>query len=238
MFREAREQVHREKTTGEETLEHWAMGKCVMADDPRLVVAPTPQAPAAKPPKAATAPPQPPVPPSQAEPPLRLGKSFDQGEPLCNDKFGFRLLLDETKDGSCVIHYTPGRPIIITAWLFHGPNENHSRHRWPAQLVLDTGADLTMIRPQVLAKAGVDLTRPVGSGTISGVGGKTTASYFIVDSIVVGTSDALRVRVAAYDIAGSNSDGVLGNDILRQFKISIDSAAGIVTLTPRLRVKR
>jgi len=123
-----------------------------------------------------------------------------------------------------VIHYTPGRPIVVTVRL---------NGRSSARLVLDTGADRSMIRSRSLIAAGVDLARPVARGKIRGVAGETEVSYFNVDSMEIGGARVRSLRVAAYDMGESASDGLLGRDFLDGFNVSIDPAAGIIRLTPR-----
>jgi hypothetical protein len=141
---------------------------------------------------------------------------------------GFQNLIDQEKPGrptaGGVIRYTPGRPIVVTVRL---------NGRSAVQLVLDTGADRSMIRSRSLIAAGVDLARPVARGKVRGVAGETEVSYFIVDSMEVGDARVRSLRVAAYDIGESASDGLLGRDFLDGFNVSIDPAAGIIRLTPR-----
>ena len=152
-----------------------------------------------------------PAPPSVKKPPL-----------------GFQSLIDLENPGppnrEGVIHYTPGRPIVVTVRL---------NGRSSARLVLDTGADRSMIRLPSLIAAGVDLARPVARGKVRGVAGETEVSYFNVDSMEVGGARVRSLKVAAYDIGESASDGLLGRDFLDSFNVSIDPAAGIIRLTPR-----
>jgi hypothetical protein len=172
----------------------FVLSVCVTSDDPRLAVAPSPTPPSVK----------------------------QSQNPFLND------LLEKEKSShpkaGGVIHYTPGRPIVVTVRL---------NGRSSARLVLDTGADRSVIRSRSLIAAGVDLARPVARGKIRGVAGETEVSYFIVDSMEVGDARVQSLRVAAYDIGESASDGLLGRDFLDGFNVSIDSAAGIIRLKPR-----
>ena len=101
-----------------------------------------------------------------------------------------------------------------------------------AQLLLDTGADRTMINPRVLAAAGVSLARTVGSATVSGVGGSQEMQFVTINSLDVAGATVGRLNVAAHGIDGAG-DGLLGRDFLDQFSVNIDSAKGVVTLTPK-----
>jgi Aspartyl protease len=122
-----------------------------------------------------------------------------------------------------IIRYAPGQRIMVNATV------NGSAQ---AQLLLDTGADRTMINPRVLAAAGVSLSRPVGSATVSGVGGSQQMQFVTINSLDVAGAAVGRLTVAAYSVDGAG-DGLLGRDFLDQFSVNIDAAKGEVTLTPK-----
>ena len=125
--------------------------------------------------------------------------------------------------GGATIRYAPGQRIMVNATV----NGSTS-----AQLLLDTGADRTMINPRVLAAAGVSLARAVGSATVSGVGGSQEMQFVTINSLDVAGATVGRLNVAAHGIDGAG-DGLLGRDFLDQFSVNIDSAKGVVTLTPK-----
>ena len=54
-----------------------------------------------------------------------------------------------------------------------------------------------------------------------------------IQSIEVGTARSGPLRIAAHDVDLSQGDGLLGRDFLDQFKVTIDSTAGIVTIAPK-----
>jgi hypothetical protein len=132
----------------------------------------------------------------------------------------FGLSWDDTVD---TIRYTPGRPIIAVVRL---------NGRSSARLILDTGADGSMVKAELLAAAGVDLSRPAARGRMSGITGKVEVSYFTVDFEVAGHG-ARVLRVAAFNNETDIADGLLGRDFLDNFKVVMDPAAGTVTLVPR-----
>jgi predicted aspartyl protease len=124
-----------------------------------------------------------------------------------------------------VIKYTPGQRIMVDVKL------NGS---FTAQLLLDTGADRTMISPRTLQAAGVAISRPVGTGTITGATGTDRISYVVVDSLEVGDARVSRMPVGSYELAGAGAgDGLLGRDFLDQFKMTVDAAKGEVHLAPK-----
>lgn len=125
--------------------------------------------------------------------------------------------------GGATIRYTPGRPIMVDAKV----NGNTS-----ASLLLDTGADKTMINPRVLTAAGVSLARPIGTTRIVGVAGSDHVNFVLIESLEIGDARVGRMQVASYDVSGAG-DGLLGRDFLDRFTINIDSTNGIVTLSPK-----
>jgi predicted aspartyl protease len=127
--------------------------------------------------------------------------------------------------GTTIIKYTPGQRIMVDVKINGG---------FTAQLLLDTGADRTMISPRTLVAAGVPVTRPVGTGTIVGATGSDRISYVVVDSLEVGEARVGRMPVGSYELAGTGAgDGLLGRDFLDQFKITFDAAKGEVHLAPK-----
>jgi hypothetical protein len=91
-----------------------------------------------------------------------------------------------------------------------------------ARLVLDTGADVSVVKPQLLRAAGIDLLRPVARGTMRGVTGKVEVSYFPVHLEAAGHR-ALVPAVVAFDTFEDGfADGLLGRDFLDQFSVAMD----------------
>lgn len=133
------------------------------------------------------------------------------------------LLRQATATAGAII-YTPGRPIIVSVTL---------NGRITARLILDTGADRSMVKPAALAAAGVDLSRPAGRIQMEGVAGAAMMSYFQVEFEVAGHR-ALVSGVTAFDtVKGGFADGLLGRDFLDHFKMTMDPTAGTVTLVPK-----
>ena len=122
-----------------------------------------------------------------------------------------------------VIDFRPGQPIYVIARL------NSSE---VARLILDTGADRTVVTPRSLRAAGVG-DRPVASGRIQGVSGTVEVHAYEVESIEIGAARVDRLLVLSHDINVPESDGLLGRDFLEHFKVTIDNRAGTVTLAPR-----
>ena len=129
----------------------------------------------------------------------------------------------ERPPGVTQIPFTPGSPILVRAKI-NGAG--------PITLLLDTGADRTVIAPLPLGRLGIS-TRNTSRGEITGVTGKTSVDVVQVESVEVGESRVGRLAIIAHDAELQNADGLLGRDFLDQFTVTIDSKAGSVTLAPK-----
>ena len=100
------------------------------------------------------------------------------------------------------------------------------------RLMLDTGADATLIHPTALAAAGVDpsVGRPYRLEGVTGVG---DGRQVMLESLEVGDARVAPMAVIAYSIQLREGDGLLGRDFLDRFRVTVDGDARIVTLTPR-----
>lgn len=121
------------------------------------------------------------------------------------------------------VSFTPGKPIMVSAKI----NGEQS-----AQLMLDTGASVTVINPRVLAGMGIG-SREAVRGSVRGATGTAAVLFVPVQSIEVGAARSGPLRVAAHDVDLGQGDGLLGRDFLDQFEVNIDSMAGVVTISPK-----
>jgi hypothetical protein len=177
-------------------------------------------APAVTPPSVVT--PTPVAPPPAAAVPTTQGESLLPPSPL-----PLPAIIPGSvavKGHDTVIDFRPGQPIYVQVRL----NNTES-----TRLILDTGADRTVIAPRALRAAGVADRHAVTSGRIQSATGTADVQAYRVDSIQVGTARVDRLLVLSHDINLPESDGLLGRDFLEHFKVTIDSRAGTVTLTPR-----
>jgi hypothetical protein len=128
--------------------------------------------------------------------------------------------------GETVIRFTPGRHIVVDARV------NGST---TARLILDTGAAHTLLSPRVLAAAGVSLTRGTVPTRARGLAAGTDVDIHmvVVDSLTVGEARVGRMVVSAYEMHMSDVDGLLGQDFLGRFRVTIDSSRGEVVIGPR-----
>jgi hypothetical protein len=128
-----------------------------------------------------------------------------------------------TQSGGLTIPFRPGAPIVVEVRL-NGAG--------PTRLILDTGAERTMISPAAMTRLGIVAPR-VGHGHLHGVGGTVPVEVVRIDAIELGGMTVGPVPVALHDARLSVAEGLLGQDVLSSFAVSIDAAAGFVTLTPR-----
>jgi hypothetical protein len=123
-----------------------------------------------------------------------------------------------------VVQFTPGDPILVTARL----------NGVPLTLLLDTGADRTLVSPAAVARAGYERTIVFGGSSVRivGVTGSVIAPQVTAVLDVAGTRIG-PLSLIVHDAGLGGPDGLLGRDILDAFTVTIDAAAGRATLTPR-----
>lgn len=126
--------------------------------------------------------------------------------------------------GTARIPFTPGQPIMVNARINGGGN---------TQLLLDTGAQGTVISPTALAALGISY-RDAVRGSIKGVTGEANVLAVRVESIEVEGARFGPLMVVSHDPGlGSGRDGLLGRDFLDNFVVTIDSANRVVILSPK-----
>jgi len=122
---------------------------------------------------------------------------------------------------------SPGAPITVEARL----------NGVALTLIVDTGADRTVISPEVIERAG--LAGGAGrSVQVIGVTGTSTATLVTLPLLDVAGARIGPIVVVAHALPstfrGSDAvDGLLGRDVLDAFTLSVDTASGRATLTPR-----
>ena len=126
------------------------------------------------------------------------------------------------RTGTTTIPFQAGAPILVAAQI-NGAG--------PVTLVLDTGADRTMVSPEALARLGI-LTPNTYRAEIRGVTGVAQVDVLSVESVEVGSARAGPLAIVAHDAGLPQADGLLGRDFLSLFSVTIDTRASIVTLEP------
>jgi hypothetical protein len=121
------------------------------------------------------------------------------------------------------IPYTRGDPIFVNARIGGSG---------PLTLILDTGADRTMVSPQALWRLGIS-TANAPRAEIRGVTGASQGDVVLVASMEVGEAKVGPLRIIAHDADLKKADGLLGRDFLEHFTVTIDSRELVVTLAPK-----
>jgi len=120
------------------------------------------------------------------------------------------------------IPFKSGLPVLVNAKI---------NGLGPLNLILDTGADHTLIRSAALTRLGISIENPSGV-VLSGVTGQTYGDAMWVEAIEVGESKVGPLLIIVYEVELKGADGLLGRDFLAHFNVTIDSKEGIVTLAP------
>ncbi len=122
------------------------------------------------------------------------------------------------------IPFAPGAPILVNARIGDAAS--------PVSLILDTGADRTIISPQALWRIGIS-TLNAPRAMIKGVTGSGQAGVVQVTSVQVGEARVGPLPVIAHDADLKQAEGLLGRDFLEHFRVTIDARDQIVTLAPK-----
>ena len=125
--------------------------------------------------------------------------------------------------GITKIPFTPGSPILVGARI------NGER---PITLILDTGADRTVVAPGALSRLGIS-TRNATRAEMKGATGTIQVDVVQVTSVEVGGAKVGPLLIVAHDAGLKQADGLLGRDFLDQFRVTIDSKEGVATLSPK-----
>ncbi|HUL32033.1 MAG TPA: retropepsin-like aspartic protease [Thermodesulfobacteriota bacterium] len=124
--------------------------------------------------------------------------------------------------GPTKIPFTPGLPVLVSVKI------NGSG---PITLLLDTGADRTVVAPAVLQRLGIS-TENGPRGVLKGVTGTSNVDAVWVTSVEVDEAKVGPLLIVAYDADLKGADGLLGRDFLANFNVTIDSKEQVVTLAP------
>lgn len=136
----------------------------------------------------------------------------------------------DSSEGSSTVVSVPisrfGGSIIVHAQL---------NSRRDVQLILDTGATMTVLSYDVALELGL-LSGPDNTvATVNTAGGPVQASLTRLDVIQVGAAEVRNMAVAIHDIPASPCDvvGILGLSFLDHFLVTLDTDKGQLHLGPR-----
>jgi predicted aspartyl protease len=165
-----------------------------------------------------------------------LGYAFLQRFRVAIDYRRCRMQFDTSTPGSdpAGVQFRlahPAKPLILVSARANG--------KGPYQFAIDTGASTTVISPDLARKLGV-LGVPVPRMT--GGGGTVQASAGAIDSLTIGDARCEGVAVVIADFLdplakaiGTELDGIVGYNFLREFLVSINYPSSVLTLKPERR---
>jgi hypothetical protein len=124
--------------------------------------------------------------------------------------------------GVTKIPFTPGSPVLVSVKVNGGG---------PITLILDTGADRTMVTPSALSRLGISFENAL-RGMVRGVTGASYVEAVWVNSVEIEEAKVGPLLIIAHDPDLKGADGLLGRDFLANFNVTIDAKERIVTLAP------
>lgn len=104
-----------------------------------------------------------------------------------------------------------------------------------AQLILDTGASMTVLSTGVAIDLGILGTTDNELMTVNTAGGQVQVNVNYLSSMTVGSAEAYNVGVAIHDLPDipSHIEGLLGMSFLKHFLVTLDAEHGKLILRPK-----
>ena len=99
------------------------------------------------------------------------------------------------------------------------------------QLLIDTGASLTILTPGVLTQRGIRYQDTGRTGTFNTANGPVEAPIYTLDALAVGDWYVRQLDIGVMDLgAGTGVDGLLGMNFLNHFQFFIDQNESMLRL--------
>jgi clan AA aspartic protease (TIGR02281 family) len=104
-----------------------------------------------------------------------------------------------------------------------------------AQLIVDTGASMTVLSTQAAIDLGILGTTDNELLTVNTAGGSVQVNMNYLASITVGTAEATNVAVALHDLPDipEHIEGLLGMSFLKHFLVTLDAEHARLILRPK-----
>jgi len=104
-----------------------------------------------------------------------------------------------------------------------------------AQLIVDTGASMTVLSTQVAIDLGILGTTDNELLTVNTAGGSVQVNMNYLSSLTVGTAQATKVAVAIHDLPDipEHIEGLLGMSFLKHFLVTLDAEHARLILRPK-----
>jgi clan AA aspartic protease (TIGR02281 family) len=98
-----------------------------------------------------------------------------------------------------------------------------------ARFLVDTGASITAISPELADNLGIAPSRPPLVVTLQTLGGETKASVVVIGTLTVGDVEAKDVSAVVHEMP-AGLDGILGNTFLARYSITLNAQQGLLTV--------
>jgi predicted aspartyl protease len=96
-------------------------------------------------------------------------------------------------------------------------------HVLEANLIVDTGAEQTIISRSAAGQLGIDLTRPLRFAPLRGVGSSPANPIVRLDEVQVGATSVRGLSVVVFDLPPLfRADGLLDFDFLKRFRVTFE----------------
>jgi clan AA aspartic protease (TIGR02281 family) len=101
-------------------------------------------------------------------------------------------------------------------------------------LLVDTGASMTIVTPAALEQRGIRYTDTGRTGVFSTANGRVSAPIYRIDTLAVDDWEVRRLDVGVLDLGSrTDIDGLLGMNYLRHFQFFIDQNNSLLRLSLR-----
>ena len=100
------------------------------------------------------------------------------------------------------------------------------------RLLIDTGASMTILTPDVLKRRGIRYRDTGSSRVFNTANGRVRAPIYILDVLTVGDWQVEQLEIGVLDLGnGSGKDGLLGMNFLKHFQFFIDQNDAVLRLS-------
>jgi clan AA aspartic protease (TIGR02281 family) len=107
-------------------------------------------------------------------------------------------------------------------------------HGRSLQLLIDTGASLTILTPAVLEQRGIRYRDTGKRGLFNTANGTVEAPIYKLDTLAVGDWQVRNIEIGVMDLGvGTDVDGLLGMNFLHHFQFFIDQNEALLRLSTK-----
>lgn len=149
----------------------------------------------------------------------------------------FPQISSERPDTSFLQESNPDRDITIPLKKIGGSFvvQVHLNKERTAQLIVDTGASMTVLSTNIAIDLGLLGTTDTELLTVNTAGGSVQVNMNYLSSLHVGTAQAQHVAVAFHDLPDvpEQIEGLLGMSFLKNFLVTLDAEHSRLILRPK-----